>query len=130
MSGGGESGGRVFDIAVTDTHLYIGGDFSTVDDQPRSNIARLSLAGELDPSWRPDVTLGFSAGRSAPVQSVAVSPSGATVYVGGTFQSIDDVPVSRTPQNSRVSMLSLSADGGTVLPERFVPDVRESVRRV
>ena len=131
VSGGGESGGRVFDIAVHDTLVYIGGDFSAVDGQPRSNIARLSLDGELDPAWSPDnVALGLSDGRSAPVESVAVSPSGNTVYVGGTFQSIDDVPVPRTPQNSRVSMLSLSADDGTVLPERFMPDVGDVVKGV
>ena len=130
VSGGGEGGGRVFDIAVNGTLVYIGGDFSAVDGQPRSNIARLSLDGELDPSWSPNVALGLSAGRSAPVESVAVSPSGNTVYVGGTFQSIDDVPVPRTPQNSRVSMLSLSADDGTVLPERFMPDVGDVVKGV
>ena len=123
VSGGGEGGGRVFDIAVNGTLVYIGGDFSAVDGQPRSNIARLSLDGELDPTWSPDVTLGLSAGRSAPVQSVAVSPSGNTVYVGGTFQKINGVSSPRTPQDRRVSMLSLSADGGTVLPERFEPNV-------
>ena len=124
VSVSGGEGGRVFDIAVTDTLLYIGGDFSAVDGQPRSNIARLSLDGELDPSWSPnDVALGVSAGRSAPVQSVAVSPSGDTVYVGGTFLSIDGVTVPRTRHNNRVSMLPLSADTGTVLPERFVPEV-------
>ena len=130
VSVSGGEGGRVFDIAVTDTLLYIGGDFSAVDGQPRSNIARLSLDGELDPSWSPNVALGLSAGRSAPVESVAVSPSGNTVYVGGTFQKINDVAAPTTPQNQKVSMLSLSADGGTVLPERFLPDVFEGGKPV
>ena len=131
VSGGGEGGGRVFDIAVNGTLVYIGGDFSAVDGQPRSNIARLSLDGELDPAWSPDnVALGLSDGRSAPVESVAVSPSGNTVYVGGTFQKINDVAAPTTPQNQKVSMLSLSADGGTVLPERFLPDVFEGGKPV
>jgi len=130
VSGGGDSGGRVFDVAVTGTHVYIGGDFSAVGDQPRSNIARLSLDGELDPSWRPEVTLGSSAGRSAPVQSVAVSPSGATVYVGGTFGRIDGVSVPTTSRNQKISLLSLSAEVGTVLEERFVPEVLDGMKVV
>ena len=126
--GGGE--GRVFDIAVTDAHLYVGGDFSRVDGTYRANVARLSLDGELDPSWSPNVTNGFSAGRSAPVQSLAVHPSGDTVYVGGNFRFVDGVPVPKTPQDKRISMLALSALDGTVLPERFIPNVGRSRKGV
>jgi len=42
----GANPGRVFDIAVGDTQLYIGGDFNNVDSTYRANIARLSLAGD------------------------------------------------------------------------------------
>jgi|GEM_PF-882766 len=114
--------GRVFDIAVTSGHVYIGGDFTRVDDTFRANIARLSLDAELDLSWSPNVTNGFEAGRSAPVQSVTVSPDEHTVYVGGNFGFIDGTPVGRTPRDKKVSLLSLDASDGAVRPERFSPD--------
>ncbi len=115
----GNNAGRVFDIAVGDTQLYIGGDFNNVDNTYRANIARLSLGGDLDVLWNPSVTYGYNNGRAAPVQSLAVSVSGDIVYVGGNFRFINDIPVLTTPQNQRVSMLSLSALDGSVLPERF-----------
>ncbi len=124
----GDDKGRVFDIAVSDTQLYIGGDFSHVDNTYRANIARLSLDGELDSSWSPKVTHGFSTGRNAPVESVTVSPSGSTVYVGGNFKFVDGTPVSTTPQNMRISMLGLSALDGTVQPERFSPNVGNNTK--
>ncbi len=115
----GGNPGRVFDIAVGDTQLYIGGDFTGVSNSYRANLARLSLSGQLDAVWNPSVTYGYNNGRAAPVQSIAVSPTGDIVYVGGNFQFINGVPVMTTPANQRVSMLSLSALDGSVLPERF-----------
>ena len=119
----GNGPGRVFDIAATNTQLYIGGDFTKVDNTSRSNIAKLSLNGQLDNSWTPRVTNGFSAGRSAPVQSLTVSPSGDKIYIGGNFQKIDGIDVSLSTGGGRISMLVVSALDGTVQPERFSADV-------
>jgi len=107
----------------SDQELYIGGEFNKVDNTFRANIARLSLSGQLDGQWSPNVTHGFNTGRAAPVQSLAVSPTGDTVYVGGNFRFIEDTPVLITPPGGRVSMLPLSAIDGSVLPERFIADV-------
>ena len=115
--------GRVFDIAVSQTQIYIGGDFNRVDDTYRGNIARLSLDGDLDASWRPKAVNGFENGRAAPVQSITLSPAGDVVYVGGNFGRIDSTPVERTPQDKGISMLALDASDGAVRPERFIPDV-------
>jgi len=119
----GGNDGRVFDIAVADTQIYIGGDFNKVDNTYRSNLARLSVNGDLDTQWSPPVTYGYNNGRAAPVQSLAVSESGDTVYVGGNFRFIDGTPVLTTPKNKRISLLPVSALDGTVLPERFYADV-------
>lgn len=113
--------GRVFDIAVTDTELYIGGDFLTVNGSFRANIARLSLDGVLDASWTPNVTNGFTSGRAAPVQSITVSPVGDVVYVGGNYAQIEGTQVAVTAAGRDISMLPLSALDGSVLPERFIP---------
>lgn len=115
--------GRVFEIVVTDTQLYIGGDFSQISNTPRNNLARLSLQGEVDTAWNPNVAGGISRGRSAPVQSMALSSSNNTLYVGGTYLSINGTPVSTTERDTTVSMLAISTVDGSVNAERFVPEL-------
>ena len=117
----GAQTGRVFDIAVTDTDLYIGGDFTDVNGSFRANIARLSLDGVLDTSWAPQVTNGFTSGRAAPVQAISLSPVGDVVYVGGNFAKIEGTAVALTAAGRDVSLLPVSALDGSVLPERFIP---------
>jgi len=115
--------GRVFKIVATVDHLYIGGDFSRVANAPRNNLARLSLLGRLDTAWGPDVAGGISRGRSAPVQSLALSPSEDILYVGGTYGSINGTPVATTKRDTTVSMLAISTVDGSVNAERFVPEL-------
>ena len=115
---------RVFDIVVTESELYIAGDFTRVNGTFRGNIARLTLDGVLDSAWSPNVKRGFRAGRSAPVQSIEVAPDGATLYVGGTFTKINDIDVDLHANGNRISMLPVSTlDSGSVLPTRFDADV-------
>lgn len=115
--------GRIFDIEVSDTQIYIGGDFSLINNTPRNNLARLSLLGELDTDWSPTVAGGISRGRSAPVQSLALSPASNILYVGGTYTSINGIPVARTERDTTVSMLAINANDGAVGAERFVPEL-------
>ena len=124
----GAIAGRVFDIAVTNTQLYVGGDFTNIGNTFRANIARLSLDGVVDPNWSPNVTNGFTSGRSAPVQSIALSPSGDTVYIGGNFERINDTDVPLSSGGERVSVLSVSALDGTVQPETFMPFIGDLER--
>ena len=115
---------RVFDITVTESDLYIAGDFTRVNGTFRGNIARLTLDGVLDSAWSPNVKRGFRAGRSAPVQSIEVAPDGATLYVGGTFTKINDIDVDLHANGNRISLLPVSTlDSGSVLPTRFDADV-------
>lgn len=115
--------GRVFDIEVSDTQIYIGGDFTQISNTPRNNLARLSLLGELDTDWSPSVAGGISRGRSAPVQSLALSPTNNMLYVGGTYTSIDGIPVARTERDTTVSMLAINTNDGAVGAERFIPEL-------
>lgn len=74
--------GTVFDIDVYGSTIYFGGDFSTVSAGwvSRSNLAAFDTTSGTVTGWDP--------GASNPVHSVAVSPAGSTVYVGGDFTSI------------------------------------------
>jgi len=101
----GGNPGRVFDVAVTDTQIYIGGEFKQINGTFRANIARLTLTGQLDTGWSPQVT-----------------------SVGGNFKFIDGTPVLYTAQNARISLLAISALDGSVQPERFFPDVGTNVK--
>ena len=119
----GTAPGRVFDIAVSDDHLYIGGEFKQVKNADRRHLARLTLDGQLDPVWSPTVQSGFSTGRTSPVQSVTLSPSQDVVYVGGFFNRIDSTVTAQTPFGKSIGMFALSTSDGSVLPERFSADV-------
>jgi len=121
--------GRVFDIAATDTHVYIGGDFFRVEGVSQKHIARLFHDGTMDTSWKPDLRGGFSNGREAPVQSVTLSTAGDAVYLGGNFTSINGVDIPLTNLGTLVSMLAVDAgEGASVRPERFTPVVDKDKR--
>ncbi len=57
---------------------YIGGDFTMINDTPRDRIARINKNGTLHP-WNP--------GADDTVRTIV--KSGATLYVGGEFMTID-----------------------------------------
>ena len=61
---------------------YLGGDFSSVGGQPRSDLAQVDSTGSVT-SWAPTA--------DAPVRALAVGPDG--VYAGGDFANVDGAPV-------------------------------------
>lgn len=77
--------GRVFDIAVSHSHIYIGGSFTQINGTFRGIIAIFVLTGELDNTFLANITFGFNTGRAAPVQAIALSPAADIVYVRDTF---------------------------------------------
>jgi hypothetical protein len=78
------AGGRgVVDGEVADGHggFYISGDFTSVEGVPRTNVAHVLADGTVDPSFAPTV--------SGEVYTLALQ--GSTLYIGGAFDSVDDV---------------------------------------
>ena len=93
-------------LAIADSILYIGGNFSTVGGQPRQAIAAISLGGASDGT----VVAGFAPAPTffgcAPCASVvALAVSGSTVYAGGSFDTIGG--------QSRNNLAGLNSTDGT-----------------
>jgi hypothetical protein len=69
----------VYVLAVSDSVVYAGGDFTSIGGQGRSRIAAMDAATGLATAWNPE-TDGFY------VFTLVVS--GSSVYAGGNFSSI------------------------------------------
>ena len=78
----------VKDLAVSGSRLYMAGGFSTVNGQARRGLAAVDAAtGALDAGI--DVPFTDPHQGSAPrVESIAVSPDGATLVAGGNFTTV------------------------------------------
>ena len=71
---------RALKVSPAGTRVYAGGDFTVVGGLPRARVAALSPTGSGAPmGWRPYV--------NDSVKAVTTSNSGATVYLGGDFDS-------------------------------------------
>lgn len=80
--------GTVWCLAVqNDGKILLGGDFSSVSDQPRSYLARLNADGSLDSTFHP--------GTNQPsVVSLVVQQDGR-ILVGGSFTTLEGQPRNR-----------------------------------
>jgi PKD repeat protein len=73
---------RVVVASPDGSRIFVGGDFTVANGQPRYRFAAYNTAtGALDPTFKP----GF------PSQVRAIVASGSTVYVGGTFDAVGSV---------------------------------------
>jgi uncharacterized delta-60 repeat protein/uncharacterized repeat protein (TIGR01451 family) len=105
-----ETDGTVWSIAIADslpgTPVYIGGDFTRVNGEPRNSIARLSLDGTLDYTFNPGT------GADGPVYAMAVQLNGAVV-IGGSFSEIDSKPRNNIARLNPDGSLDLTFNPGT-----------------
>jgi hypothetical protein len=76
---GSETAQGVKALLASDTMVYVGGGFSTIDGNGRRNLGALDLFGNLDPMWKPQA--------DSRVQSLAFSCDKATVFAGGKFRN-------------------------------------------
>jgi uncharacterized delta-60 repeat protein len=72
-----------------DQRILVGGSFTTVAGQSRTNIARLNPSGDLDLDFNPGAS-----GLSTAVYSLALQADGK-ILVGGIFNSLAGSPHSR-----------------------------------
>jgi len=80
------------------TRLYVGGDFTTIDSQPRNRIAAFdTTTGTLIADFHPTVTNRVR----------ALAATNTTVYLGGDFTSVDGAARSR--------LAATAATGGRLL---------------
>lgn len=93
--------GTVYAIAQVGDLTIIGGSFTTVGGQPRSNIAAIRPNGRLDPNFKPDV--------NGTVYAIAGSADASTVFIGGLFGSAGGA--------ARANLAAVDAVSGTALPD-------------
>jgi len=93
--------------------LYIGGEFSRVRSTltTRNNVALInSISNNLELVWSPSITEGVGTTK---VRTVALSPDGETLYIGGDFSKVNGF--------DRSNIASLKADGTGALNEGWNP---------
>jgi hypothetical protein len=77
--------GPVDDMVIVGSRLYIVGSFNTVNTQTRNRAAAVNTTnGALDPTFVPVA--------DARVRTVAASPDGSKLYIGGNFLNVTFFP--------------------------------------
>jgi Domain of unknown function (DUF5122) beta-propeller len=93
----GVIGPEVDALAVSGDQLIVGGNFSEIGGTGRSDLAKVSIdTATVDPNWDPSPT--------GPVSTLL--PSGASVFVGGSFTGTIG-----NQQRNRIAKLSTSGSG-------------------
>jgi hypothetical protein len=70
--------GQVRAVLPLGDKIYLGGTFTSIDDQPRSRLAAIDAdTGKLDPNWTPKA--------NNMVRTLTASPDGSRIYAGGDF---------------------------------------------
>jgi hypothetical protein len=116
--------GKVGALVETPDHstIYLAGAFSRASDQaghevyfPVSVTRFNESTGVGDPTWLPSVLL--SDGTPGTINAMALSPDGSTLYIGGTFATVDGQP--------RKNIAAISTSDASVLP--FTATVGDAV---
>ncbi|WP_273844813.1 PA14 domain-containing protein [Rubrobacter calidifluminis] len=90
----GTSNSTVYAVLPSDTELYIGGTFSSVNGVSRQNLAAFKLpSGALDTSWKPKA-------KGGTVHDLKFSTDGNTIFAAGGFTSVVGSDRTTAPRQS------------------------------
>jgi hypothetical protein len=108
FTGGEGIDGSVFaSVALSDGSAIVGGRFTSVNGQPRANLARILADGTLDPKF----LAAPNDGVSGAVYALAQDASG-NLLVGGFFTSAQGVPAQNFVRYLANGTLDASFNGG------------------
>ncbi|MCU0437663.1 MAG: putative Ig domain-containing protein [Raineya sp.] len=107
--------GGVYEIVLSGTDLYVGGEFSLISGQTRTGLGKINTAGVLDATWNPNPTRSPSG--IPKIYSLAFL--GTDLYVGGLFTGIGG--------QSRNHLAKISTTGTGLADVIWNPNVTSSV---
>jgi hypothetical protein len=76
-----------------DGSAFVGGAFARAGGGFRASVLKLAPDGTLDATWAPAIERAEDVIGNAEVLAFAISPDGATVYVGGEFTTAGGLPM-------------------------------------
>jgi hypothetical protein len=90
-----QTDGAVNQLALNGSALYLGGTFDTVNGTAETGVARVNATtGAVDTSF--SITLGDPiTGTTLQVLTLAVTPNGDTLGIGGSFQTVGGESIPR-----------------------------------
>ncbi len=106
--------GTVYSMALSGSILYIGGQFTHVDGQSRTNLAAINISDGTVTSWDPETDSGIY------TQVLSLAVSGSTIFAGGSFTAIGGAAINR--------FAAIDASTGTAVSR--TPDVSSTVRAI
>ncbi len=93
--------GGVYGMTQAGDRTFIGGLFTGVGGEPRSNVAAVTADGKVDELFNP--------GANGQVSAVAASEDGSVIFLGGTFTEAGGAP--------RANLAAVDAVTGEALPD-------------
>lgn len=109
--------GRVSVIVPLGDRVLVGGSFTAVTDTGGTSYRAANIAVFSPSTGRFITGAGWQGSTDGSVNAAAVSSDGSTIYVGGTFGTVDGAP--------RTRLAALHATDGTLLP--WAPGVNDTV---
>ncbi|MDF2967548.1 MAG: hypothetical protein K0Q93_1326 [Nocardioidaceae bacterium] len=104
--------GEVYGMALTDGRAVVGGLFTGVGGQARSNVAAIRADGKVDRQFNP--------GTDGQVRAVAASEDGSVIFLGGNFSEAGGAPranLAAVDAVTGVALASWQADTGGLNPD-------------